>query len=68
MEGVCLGTLDMDFKTIMVHLAGRFTVIWVLGSNTKLTLNLLAHKKTKNPKQHTTHNISWSLVDRSKEH
>lgn len=48
----------MDFKTITVHLAGGFTVMWVLGSYTKWTINSLAHKNPKNPKQYTAHNIS----------
>ena len=69
-EGVCLGALDMDFKTRRVHqgvTCRSSTVIWVLGSNTDLTVSSPARKKTKIPKQHTAHNIKWSLVDRSRQ-
>jgi len=43
------------------------TVIWVLRSIIELTVNSPASKKPKNLKQHAAHNITWSLVDRSKE-
>ena len=68
-HGVCLGALGMDFKTRGVH---QGVPLQVANSHMGVRIK---HKvdcelpvlQKKIPKQHTAHNITWSLVDRSQE-